>query len=917
MSRQTFDTLDVLRLEVAEQPAGLVNLIANPTGELGGWGWVTPVPNTTVTGSPGVNPGTGSLVLKTTVAQQTYATSEFLPMAAGKYVAARLQLKGPPTTNPTRGLFGSFEFYDANRQLISSTARSGEWPGWSSTIRTMPTALAPAGTAFVKFRLDLSRSGSTTAVAANDYVTFGDVTVAVADSAATLGISRRNLVTNPSIETSTAGYSVSPDSSLHVQAGAGYAGGAALRATMNARDAIQYVTLTGVEPVVGGRRYAFQARIKGYRNTARVTWRNSSGLAVGTNTLGATTIGDLASYVLWTGIADAPAGAVAVEVTFDTSQSFDLQSGDFQDFDAFAVEQVASDATTVPAYFDGATPAAGGITYAWTGTPHASASTATSSSGLDYIAPIAWLSILGSSHQLTIDRDELDVATLTANINDGALDPSQSSVLRPGRPLRVTALSPAGKWEPLFTGAVRSASVVYNLRAREGRQAQIELVATDAATDLANVGRSEGVATIGQLPYVLEGAGVPWNVNGSGNQVGTAVVVSRNDNASALDQVGLTRDSTLGYAWVDRRNIVNAWDADQLGATIAGTLSEARYTDVAIDYDTDRVINEVTVKFLRLNPDTGESEEVTYGPYADAESRKTWGPHAATFTIQWEDENEAQIEAFAGAILAANATPVIRINSVTFPVRSTADLSVNAGERLALLDLFDLVTVVNASAGLNEPLRVRGLRHTITPKRWTVEATFAGDGTVSSPTVAPSPSAGGGGKTIGQLLRPVGEVTMWYGLAANVPSGWLVCNGGSFSSTEYPDLAALLGGTLLPDLNDRVPVGASLAKPLGSIGGAELRPLPSHQHTHTTPNHEHFSGSLSNSTYSHNRATNTTTGGSGVRIWDGNGNHSHTISGQTGKVVDNPDVTSSTPINADTIDVRQPYRAIHFIIRGR
>ena len=43
MTTQEFDTVDVVRLEVAEDPVGLVNEIDNPSGELGGWGWVTPV----------------------------------------------------------------------------------------------------------------------------------------------------------------------------------------------------------------------------------------------------------------------------------------------------------------------------------------------------------------------------------------------------------------------------------------------------------------------------------------------------------------------------------------------------------------------------------------------------------------------------------------------------------------------------------------------------------------------------------------------------------------------------------------------------------------------------------------------------------------------------------------------------------
>lgn len=44
---------------------------------------------------------------------------------------------------------------------------------------------------------------------------------------------------------------------------------------------------------------------------------------------------------------------------------------------------------------------------------------------------------------------------------------------------------------------------------------------------------------------------------------------------------------------------------------------------------------------------------------------------------------------------------------------------------------------------------------------------------------------------------PVGLVISWPALA--IPTGYLLCDGSSFSSATYPSLAAVLGGTTLPD----------------------------------------------------------------------------------------------------------------------
>lgn len=53
----------------------------------------------------------------------------------------------------------------------------------------------------------------------------------------------------------------------------------------------------------------------------------------------------------------------------------------------------------------------------------------------------------------------------------------------------------------------------------------------------------------------------------------------------------------------------------------------------------------------------------------------------------------------------------------------------------------------------------------------------------------------GGKSTIG---NPVGTIIAYYGTAA--PDGYLACNGSTFSATAYPELRALLGSTILPDL---------------------------------------------------------------------------------------------------------------------
>lgn len=95
-------------------------------------------------------------------------------------------------------------------------------------------------------------------------------------------------------------------------------------------------------------------------------------------------------------------------------------------------------------------------------------------------------------------------------------------------------------------------------------------------------------------------------------------------------------------------------------------------------------------------------------------------------------------------------------------------------------------------------------------------------------------------------IVPAGVIQQYAGTTA--PSGYLLCNGASFSSVTYPDLAAVVGnayqassGTTyyVPNLQTRVPVGKNASgtfATLGATGGTETHTLTTAElalHAHT------------------------------------------------------------------------------------
>lgn len=365
-----------------------------------------------------------------------------------------------------------------------------------------------------------------------------------------------------------------------------------------------------------------------------------------------------------------------------------------------------------------------------------------------YLPPWLYTDVIGPTHSIKVDRGELNVSVLSAEILDASIEPSASTLVRPGKRVQLMVKeSTTSTWQPIFVGKIVRGQTRFDPRRTDAKRARISLSAVDAASDLAQITRAGGVDTIDRLKWVLEGCGVPWNIDGSGSQLGgTPTYVSTNPDASALDQVAITRDTALGYAWVSRKGILNVWSPGVgrggPGTTPVGTLNESVYSDLDLDYDTDRCINTVTVKIRGTNPADGETVDVAYGPYVDQASIDLYRPHSAEFTVQGITDSEASAAAYAAIVLTQNATPAVRINSVAVPIRNAADVIASK----ALLDLYDMVTVANTAAGISQAMRATRIGHTIEDGKWMLEVGFTIGASVVPPTVPPprgdAPAAG-------------------------------------------------------------------------------------------------------------------------------------------------------------------------------
>jgi len=138
----------------------------------------------------------------------------------------------------------------------------------------------------------------------------------------------------------------------------------------------------------------------------------------------------------------------------------------------------------------------------------------------------------------------------------------------------------------------------------------------------------------------------------------------------------------------------------------------------------------------------------------------------------------------------------------------------------------------------------------VTDETGTGALVFAASPTLSGTPLAPTAAVGTNTTQIAttafvQSAGLVGEIKMWS--TASAPTGYLLCDGSSVSTTIYAALFAVIGYTFggsgasftLPDYRGRMPIGVSGSYLLASTGGSADAVVVSHTHTATSTDSGH------------------------------------------------------------------------------
>lgn len=199
----------------------------------------------------------------------------------------------------------------------------------------------------------------------------------------------------------------------------------------------------------------------------------------------------------------------------------------------------------------------------------------------------------------------------------------------------------------------------------------------------------------------------------------------------------------------------------------------------------------------------------------------------------------------------------------------------------------------------------------------------------------------------------IGSIVQFTG--RTIPEHFLVCDGSAVSRTDYSDLFAVIGTTYgdgdgtstfnLPDLVEKVAIGASAGHAIGSSGGeashtlltaelpAHLHSVPAHGHAHTivlkTPQLTHSITTQPSFTYTRCNSTagtgvvqsgNSYTGRSNASMSRstsvGISDHAATACTMSGSITDCAAMTSGDAGSGDAHNNMMPYIALVYLIQA-
>ena len=295
-----------------------------------------------------------------------------------------------------------------------------------------------------------------------------------------------------------------------------------------------------------------------------------------------------------------------------------------------------------------------------------------------------------------VEKPEPGVGTFV--LKGEAYNPLDNADVRPGRSIQLV-LHIEDETDPhdipVFTGTIKRAVVGID---KDTGIMLTTVTAFDAIATLAATAYTQGHAgnLTQRLTPVLDAAAVDYVITDTAPALVPGSLPT--DKKTVLEQLVLVRDTMHAAAFVDRENVVQVIaDKDRSEAPATVTLADGDYVGLDLGFDTDDLVNVLTVERLTTGDPVVETVDV---PDLVTE----WGKAAQSVTVN-DGANENHALRFMARLPGPDlVAKEIRVNG-----------TLEGFELVAALEIYDPVQVVRDGL-LDVEQQIVHLTHTITPR---------------------------------------------------------------------------------------------------------------------------------------------------------------------------------------------------------
>lgn len=368
----------------------------------------------------------------------------------------------------------------------------------------------------------------------------------------------------------------------------------------------------------------------------------------------------------------------------------------------------------------------------------------------------------------------------------------------------------------------------FRLDVFEGTGAQTDFVLSQTAVNA----RALEVSVNGTLKY---GTDIDLQFVGDFELLEDGKTLSFTDAPAVGDNIYVRH---LGFSTVSRRQTLSP---SQLGDVAPKSIGTEQLQNGAVD---ETILDDNSVTGLKIRAGAVDGPKILLQNNQWLTWKSGVNPSASVSVVKVDSSNNTTVKTSGTALfLNVNDTKTIQVTSDSIVDTSSSSRVSLGSSANPFTDGHFSGTVLTDTAQVESNLTVGGNAQVV--GNVAVSGSISVSGNVDGVDISALQAQVTALASLVAQNTPAGSIKMWAN-STDAPSGYLLCDGKTYSTSEYPGLFSAIGYAFggsgltfsVPDFRGRFPLGKA-ASGTGSGWGGTAGRGGSLDHTHSTPNHSH------------------------------------------------------------------------------